>query len=750
MPLSIPNLDDRSFEQIVQEAIARIPVHTPEWTNHNESDPGITLLQLFAFMTESLLYRSNQIPERNRKKFLALLGLGVQPAQAARGFVQFTNTRGPLAPLTLPEGLELYAGNVPFRTQNALAVQPLEAQVFYKSRLPDTRIAEIEAIYAPLFESFLEEGVELAYYETKRLEPPSSQAVIPAIDIAADTVGEALWIALLARDADQVETTRAVIANSTLTLAILPALDTIERTLNPARTNGSGQPHAALRFEIPNVPADGMLPTDPALRVAAYRELDARPSTDLLAEPGTVQLVLPEANALRLWANLEPSEQGTGDFPPAIEDTDIAERIVTWIRVRIADDAVPEGGQVQARISWLGINSVPVVQYARIVGEVLGVGNGEPDQRVQLSQTPVLPDSLVLTVGGERWERIDDLLAAGPEVSTGPVSLLSSYAERGAAPPPVNVFTLDPESGLIQFGTGVNGRRPPIGARIHATYDYGGGRQGVVGIGAINKGALLPAGVKVSNPLPTWGGDDPETVDEAERRIPAFLRHQDRLVSADDFRDITERTPGVDIGRVDVLPLFHPDRPTTTSAGVVTVMVIPKYDPLYPDAPRPNKLFLDTVCAHLNPRRLVTTEVHVRGPIYKRLWVSVGVNVIAGRDIAPVHDAVRQAVRTFLSPLVGGFDETGWPRDTQVDTNTLLAVVARVDGVQSVNEVQLGLETGGALASIAMQGLELPHLVGISVASGSARPLDTVRGTTPPGDGDSPRLFPVPVVPESC
>ena len=122
MPLSIPNLDDRSFEQIVQEAIARIPVHTPEWTNHNESDPGITLLQLFAFMAESLLYRSNQIPERNRKKFLALLGLGVQPAQTARGFVQFSNTRGPLAPITLPAGLELYAGNVPFRTQNALAV----------------------------------------------------------------------------------------------------------------------------------------------------------------------------------------------------------------------------------------------------------------------------------------------------------------------------------------------------------------------------------------------------------------------------------------------------------------------------------------------------------------------------------------------------------------------------------------------------------------------------------------------------
>ena len=466
---------------------------------------------------------------------------------------------------------------------------------------------------------------------------------------------------------------------------------------------------------------------------------------------GIVQLTLPEASALRLWANLEPSEQGTGDFPPAIDDTETAERIITWLRVRVADDTIPEGGHVQARISWLGINSVPVVQYARIVGEILGVGTGEPDQSVQLSQTPVLPDSLVLTVGGEQWALIDDLLAAGPEVSSGPVSLLSDYAENETTPPPVNVFTLDPESGLVQFGTGLNGRRPPRGARIQATYDYGGGRQGIVGIGAITKGVLLPAGVKVSNPLPTWGGDDPETVDEAERRIPAFLRHQDRLVTADDFRDITERTPGVDIGRVDVLPLFHPDTPTTPSAGVVTVMVIPKYDPLYPDAPRPNKLFLDTVCAHLNPRRLVTTEVHVRGPLYKRIWVSVGIDVVAGRDMAPVHDAVRQAIRTFLSPLVGGFEETGWPRNTPVDVSTLLAVAARVDGVQSVNDVYIGLETGGALTSISMEGLELPHLIGVSVASGSARPLDTIRGTTPPtGDGEPPRLLPVPVIPDSC
>ena len=63
MPLQIPSIDDRRYQDLLNEALARIPVHNPEWTNFNKSDPGVTLLELFAFLTENLLYRSNQIPE---------------------------------------------------------------------------------------------------------------------------------------------------------------------------------------------------------------------------------------------------------------------------------------------------------------------------------------------------------------------------------------------------------------------------------------------------------------------------------------------------------------------------------------------------------------------------------------------------------------------------------------------------------------------------------------------------------------
>jgi hypothetical protein len=84
-----PNLDDRSFEDIVEEAIRLIPQYCPQWTNFNKSDPGITLLELFAWMTEMVLYRLNQVPEKNYLAFLNMMGVKLQPPQPARSLVHF-------------------------------------------------------------------------------------------------------------------------------------------------------------------------------------------------------------------------------------------------------------------------------------------------------------------------------------------------------------------------------------------------------------------------------------------------------------------------------------------------------------------------------------------------------------------------------------------------------------------------------------------------------------------------------------
>ncbi|MBL6975481.1 MAG: putative baseplate assembly protein [Deltaproteobacteria bacterium] len=84
-----PKLDDRTFDDIVDEAIRLIPQYCPEWTNFNPSDPGVTLIELFAWMMEMVLYRLNRVPDKNYLAFLNLLGIGLKPPQPARTVLTF-------------------------------------------------------------------------------------------------------------------------------------------------------------------------------------------------------------------------------------------------------------------------------------------------------------------------------------------------------------------------------------------------------------------------------------------------------------------------------------------------------------------------------------------------------------------------------------------------------------------------------------------------------------------------------------
>src|SRR5262245_18339103 len=200
MPLQIPTLDDRRYQDLRDEALARIPVHTPEWTNFNESDPGVTLIEVFAFLTENLLYRANQIPERNHKKFLQLLGIALQPSSSAHGLVTFTNERGPLETVTLGRELEVRAGQVPFRTTEGLDVLPIEAQLFYKQELKNPSIP-LRDYYNQLYASFLKPQLNTAaqLYQTASF-PLTGGA---PLDLGRDSIDGSLWIALLVRETDK-------------------------------------------------------------------------------------------------------------------------------------------------------------------------------------------------------------------------------------------------------------------------------------------------------------------------------------------------------------------------------------------------------------------------------------------------------------------------------------------------------------------------------------------------------------------
>jgi len=103
------NLDDRTFDDIVAEAIRLIPRYCPDWTNHNPSDPGITLVELFAWMTEMMLYRLNQVPEKIYLSLLELMGLSLIPPQSARAVIRFFPVEGYKKSIQVKGGTQIAA-----------------------------------------------------------------------------------------------------------------------------------------------------------------------------------------------------------------------------------------------------------------------------------------------------------------------------------------------------------------------------------------------------------------------------------------------------------------------------------------------------------------------------------------------------------------------------------------------------------------------------------------------------------------
>jgi hypothetical protein len=104
MSLPTPTLDDRSFEQLLGEARLRLTQSCPEWTDASPSDPGSVLLELFAYLTDQLVYRLNRVPDKVYVEFLRLLGVQLTPPAAARARLVFSRSKAGDQPLLIPRG----------------------------------------------------------------------------------------------------------------------------------------------------------------------------------------------------------------------------------------------------------------------------------------------------------------------------------------------------------------------------------------------------------------------------------------------------------------------------------------------------------------------------------------------------------------------------------------------------------------------------------------------------------------------
>lgn len=141
MPLPMRPLDDRSFQDLVDEAKKRIPLYCPEWTDHNVSDPGVTLIELFAWMMDILLYRLNQMPDRHYIKLLELLGIQLEPPQAASVLLTFYLSAPQEEIILVPQGTAASTSRadggeaIVFTTDAPLSIRPAKlAHIIVRQR----------------------------------------------------------------------------------------------------------------------------------------------------------------------------------------------------------------------------------------------------------------------------------------------------------------------------------------------------------------------------------------------------------------------------------------------------------------------------------------------------------------------------------------------------------------------------------------------------------------------------------------
>ncbi len=740
MPIRPPALDDRGFDDLVADLVRRIPAHTPEWTNPREGDPGRTLIDLFAWLGDTILYRANLIPERQRLAFLRLLGAGMRPALPARGLIQLSiDDPAAVAPLVLP-AFTAIDRPAPFETLSDIVVHAVEARCYIKRRTTGEEAARLRDLLPDLRELYGITGQATGYVTTPVFAGGAAEP--GGRDIAADALDQCLWVALLAGTPDpaHVAAVRAELgggaANRRLVLNV---------GLAPALPMPESFDDIGIRARIPHVwevntgagQGDGYLPLD----VLAD-------GTAGLTRAGVVRLLLPGQDDMGAPSNdvLRNVRAGVGDRPPRIDDPLVAGRLVTWLRLR----PTSRTRLAHLKLAWTGVNALAIEQRRTLGRQVIGRGTGASGLEVPLGAESVEPQSLQIEVEEEEgmrpWRQVADTAAAMRD-------------DR--------VYSLDAEAGTIRFGDGVRGMVPAAGRAIQVVrMRAGGGSVGNLPPGSI-KAIATPGGgprIKVAQPLPTVGGADAESLAEAEARIPAAIRHGNRAVTGSDYKELALRTPGVAIGRVEVLERFKPQQRRDGVPGVVSVMVIPQRYGTAAPAPRPDRPMLETVHAWLDERRPLGTELYVIGTDYVPLGVSAAVELVDSTQREAVLNAVAEAIRLHLWPLApGGPDGQGWPLGRAVDDRMIETAIGRVPGVRAVAPVRLFgrrpgetrwravREDATGRGRLPMLRWQLPELAMLAVGEG-----DTAASSLPVSesalgvDGAGGLGVGVPVVPEKC
>ena len=674
------NLDDRTFDDLVEECIMRIPRYCPEWTDHNLSDPGITLVELFAWLTDQMLLRFNQVPRKNYVAFLELLGIRLQPPASARTNLTFYLSCDLPETYTIPQGIEVSTVRtetteaITFSTDSPLVIARPRLQHFLTAltveEMPQSLRERVTNTWNRQSDAFWE-GSEQPIFEE---EPSPGNCFYLVINSDDPLDGNVLEITVQGGSA------------------------------TPTGINPNQPPRRWEAWDGEKWQPVLLKEVDDKTRGFSFYEIAQQGSHP--EQGAEVRLHLPQN-----W--------------PATNFTSYRGR---WIRCFLTPlDANNSGYNRPPRITGLGVRAVGgtvrASQNNLIEDERLGLSNGKPGQLFRLQQPPILErrDSeyiLVIPPNGlpQKWQEVRDFADSNSQslhyiidsidgtVQFGPLirepSQLKNETQvraRIQQPRPEDTFVQvrDIENNNFDHQYGAV---PPRSSEIRmVSYRTGGGRQGNVQGNSLQfLKSAVPYVDSVINHQGAINGADAESLEQAVIKAPRILRSRDRAVTVEDFEVLAQQAGQGAIARVRCLPAD-----ANRQAGTVSLLIVPNFNTdaiaqgqgLSPDRFDLSPALQEQVLRYLDERRLLGVQVQLQQPEY------IGVCVQSEIGLEPAYDnplareeilrTIRISLYKFLNPLTGGIEGKGWAFGRPLYESDIVALLQQARGVRYLGPVLL-------------------------------------------------------------
>jgi predicted phage baseplate assembly protein len=679
--LPTSNLDDRTFDDLVEECIMRIPRYCPEWTDHNLSDPGITLIELFAWLTDQMLLRFNQVPRKNYVAFLELLGIRLQPPAPAHTELTFYLSADLPEAYTIPAGLEV--STIRTETTEAITFSTDSPLIIGKPRIQHFLTAQtVEDVPQSLRERVTTTWTRQSNgYWTGSEQPIFEEEPQP---------GNCFYLAINSDDP---------LDGNVLEVTFQGAAAT------PAGINPNQPPRQWEAWDGEHWQPVLLREADDLTRGFSFYEIAQQ--GDNPAQGADVRLHLPQN-----W--------------PVTNFTSYRGR---WLRcVYTTTQTNQPGYNRPPRINGLAVRSmggtVRASHSSLILDERLGISDGTPGQTFQLQQAPILERKeneyiLVTPPGGlpQRWSEVRDFADSSPQhfhytidSLTGTIQFGPLIREPSQIKQQTQVRTriqqVQPEDTTLVQVSDINnnesehqyGAVPPRGSEIRiVTYRTGGGRKGNVQIGAIQfLKSAYPYVASVVNHIPAINGADAESLEQAVLKAPRILRTRDRAVTAEDFEVLAQQAGAGAIARVRCLPAN-----SLSQAGIVGLLLVPQANTdgiaqgegIAPEQFALSAALQEQILSYLDERRLLGVQVHLEEPNY------IGVSVQTEIALEPAYENplaqqeilrnLRISLYKYLNPLTGGMDGKGWPFGRPVYTSDIVALLQQTPGVRYLGPVLL-------------------------------------------------------------